>query len=76
MFFCKCEEETTIHLLHICRKTQAFWAQLTSHLKRHLNLPHLTPQSAILGFLNISDKDCLSTSFTLRETENIRSLKL
>ena len=21
-FFCKCEEETTIHLFHICRKTQ------------------------------------------------------
>ena len=55
--FCKCEEETTIHLFHICRKTQALWTQLTSHLNRHLNLPHLTPQSAIFGFLDISNKD-------------------
>ena len=56
-FFCKCGKETTIHLFHICRKTQALWTQLTSHLNRHLNLPHLTPQSAIFGFLDISNKD-------------------
>ena len=55
--FCKCEEETTIHLLYICRKTQASCTQLTSHLNGKLNLPHLTPQSAIFGFLNISNKD-------------------
>ena len=53
--FCKCEEEATIHSFHICRKTQALWTQLTSHLKRYLNLPHLTPQSAIFGFLGISN---------------------
>ena len=29
--------------------TQALWTQLTSHLNRHLNLPHLTPQSAIFA---------------------------
>ena len=58
-FFCKCEEKTIIHLLHICRKTQALWTQLTSHLNRRLNLPYLTPQSAILGFLDISNKDFL-----------------
>ena len=33
--------------------------QLTSHLSRHLNLPHLTPQSVIFGFLDISNKDYL-----------------
>ena len=42
--FCNCEEEITIHWFDICRKTQALWAQLTSHLNRYLNLPHLTPQ--------------------------------
>ena len=41
--FCKCEEETTIHLLHSCRKIQALWTKLSSHLNRHLNLPYLTP---------------------------------
>ena len=35
------------------------WMHLTSHLNRHLNLPHLTPQSAIFGFLYISNKDYL-----------------
>ena len=47
-FSCKYEEETTIHLFHICRKTQALWKQLTSHLNRHLNLSYLTPKCAIL----------------------------
>ena len=63
--FCKCEEQTTIHLFHICRKTQALWTQLTSHLNRHLNLPHITPQSAIFGFLDISNKDCLIVNHLL-----------
>ena len=63
--FCKCEEDTTIHLFHICRKTQALWMQLTSRLNRHLSFPHLTPQSAIFGFLNISDKDNLIVNHLL-----------
>ena len=41
--FCKCDEERTINLFHICRKTQALCTHLTSHLNRYLNLPHLTP---------------------------------
>ena len=57
--FCKCEEETTIHLFHICRKKQALWMQLISHLSRHLNLPHFTQQSDIFGFSDISNKDYL-----------------
>ena len=63
--FCKCEEETTIHLFHICRKTQALWTQLTSHLNRHLNLPYLTPQSAIFAFLDISNKAYLIVNHLL-----------
>ena len=65
MFFYKCDEEATIHLFHICRKTQALWAQLTSHLNRHHNRPHLTPQSAIFGFLDISSKDYLIVNHLL-----------
>ena len=64
--FSKCEEETTIHLSHICRKTQALRTQLTSHLKRHLNVPHLTPQSATFDFLIISNKDYLIISHLLQ----------
>ena len=36
-----------------------------SHLNTHLNLPHLTPQSAILSFLDISDKDYLIVNYLL-----------
>ena len=75
--FCKCEEETTIHLFHICKKI--LWMQLTSHLNRDLNLPHLIPQSAIFGFLDISNKNFLIVNHLLllfkyyiyKETENI-----
>ena len=44
---------------------QALWRQLTSHLNRHLNLPHLTPQSAIFGFFDISNKDNLIVNHLL-----------
>ena len=64
-FFCKWEEETSIHLFHICRKTQASWMQLTSYLNRHLNLPHLSPQSAIFCFLGVSNKDYLIVNYIL-----------
>ena len=63
--FCKCEEETTIHLFHNCRKTQALWTQLTIHLNRNFNLPHVTSQNAIFGFLDISNKDYLIVNHLL-----------
>ena len=62
---CKREEETIIHLFHCCRKTQALWTQLTSHLNRHLNLPYLPPKSVIFGFLDISNKDYLIVNHLL-----------
>ena len=53
--FYKCEEETTIHLFHICKNASILDA-VTSHVNRHLNLLHRTPQSVIFGFFNISNK--------------------
>ena len=41
------------------------WAQLTSYLNGHLNLLHLTPQSAIFGFSDISNKDYLIVNHLL-----------
>ena len=52
-------------MFHIYRKTQALWTQLTSHLNRHPNLPHLLPESAIFGFLDISNKDHLIVNHLL-----------
>ena len=48
-----------------CRKTQALWTQLTSNLTRDLNLPHVTPQSAIFGFLAFSSKGFLFVNHLL-----------
>ena len=84
-FFLEMWRRDKYRLFHICRKMQASWTQLTSQLNRHLNLPHLTPQTVIFGFLDISRKDYLiakhlllylSTTFTMQETKNIWSLKL
>ena len=44
---------------------QALWTNLTSNLNRHLNFPHLTPQSAIFSFLDISNKDYLIVNHLL-----------
>ena len=52
-------------MFHICGKTQALWTQLISHLNRHLNLSHLTPQSAIFVFLDISNKNYLIVNHLL-----------
>ena len=66
MLFCKSgKEKGTINLFHICRKTQVLWTQLTSHLNGHFNLPYLIPQSAIFGFLNISNQGFLVVNHLL-----------
>ena len=44
---------------------QALWTQLTSHLNGHFNLTHLTPESAIFGFLDISNKGYLNVNHLL-----------
>ena len=44
---------------------QALWTQLTSHVNRYINLPHFTPQSAIFGILDISNKDYLIVNHLL-----------
>ena len=81
--FCKCEEETTIYFFYIYRKTQALWTQLIFHLKGHLNLQHLTPQSAFFGFLDNSNKDYLIVNhflllfkYCIYNARDIWSLKL
>ena len=52
-------------MFYIRRKTQALCTQLTSYLNRHLNLPHLTPQSVIFDFLDICNKDYLIVNHLL-----------
>ena len=50
--FCKAEEKTYIHLFYRCRKTSILWRQLQEFFSTALDLPSISPQSAIFGFLD------------------------
>ena len=49
--FCNQEDETIIHLFANCSKIKTLWNSLKEFFKDTFNLPSLTPQSAIFGFL-------------------------
>ena len=54
--FCKIIEETPVHLFYKCIKTKLLWDQLKDFISNEtLSFPSLTPQSAILGHINLSD---------------------
>ena len=50
--FCKAQDETFIHLPYICRKTSFLWTQLQEVFSTALDLPSISPQSAIFSFLD------------------------
>jgi len=55
--FCKSEDETPLHLFFECTLTQNLWKQLSSFSRQRLNIPTLTPQSAIFGFYEPQNKN-------------------
>ena len=50
--FCKVEDETYIYLFYSCRKTSILWRQLQEFFSTALDLPSISPRSAIFGFLD------------------------
>ena len=50
--FCNLKNETSYHLFYECSHTNSLWNQLRHFLSNSLNIPPLTPQSAIFGFIN------------------------
>ena len=60
-YFCREQNETSIHLFCQCKVTLDFWSNLQAWLKSILNLPDLTPGSALLGKL-----DCDTTGTNTR----------
>ena len=46
---CRDENETTWHLFSQCKVTIHHWRSLRTWLKPSINLPDLTPESALLG---------------------------
>ena len=59
--FCKAEDETYIHLFYRCRKTSIFWRQVQEFFSTAPDLPSISSQSAIFGFLD----DTLEHKFLL-----------
>ena len=49
--FCSLEEDTPMHIFYSCNHTQIFWEILKYYIQNNLDLPSLTSQSAILGFI-------------------------
>ena len=47
--FCHTEAETTLHVFHKCSVTKILWNQLLLFLET--DLPDLTPQAALFGFI-------------------------
>ena len=54
--FCKMIEDTPLHLCYNCIKTKLLWDQWKELISNEtLSFPSLTPQSAILGHIDLSD---------------------
>ena len=57
--FCKGEDETYIHLFYRSRKTSTLWRQHKEFFSTALDLPCISPQCAISGFLDDASEDKL-----------------
>ena len=51
-FFYNVKDETPYHLFYKCSHTISLWNRLGHFLSNSLNIPLLTPQNAIFGFIN------------------------
>ena len=50
-FFCDIHDEIPLHLFYECVSAQNIWNQLRLYLADKIDLPVLTPESVILGFV-------------------------
>ena len=55
-FICHSNDNTVAHLFWECVRVIQLWSQLRTFFSTDLNLPLLTPQTAIFGFLVETDK--------------------
>ena len=54
-YFCREQDETPLHLFCNCKVTLDYWSNLQAWLRPILNLPDLTPESALLGKLDFDN---------------------
>ena len=59
--FCREQNETLIHLFCNCKVTLDHWSNLQAWLRPILNMPDLTPESALLGKLEVEALKALFT---------------
>ena len=64
-YFCKKENETIIHLFHNCSCIKSLWNKVKNYFKNDVRLISLTPQIAILGYLNKNDETFLLQNIIL-----------
>ena len=57
--FCNSEEETPSHIFHDCTHTQNLWNQLQTYISQNLVISCLTPQSAMFGFIDTRQGNCV-----------------
>ena len=50
-FFCKSAEETAVHLFNSFSLSQSIWSQTQVLFSNYFTIPIISPESAILGFL-------------------------
>ena len=63
--FCNQEDETVIHFFANCSKSKTLCNSLKEFYKDTINLPSLTPQSAIFGFLQTDQELFLILNYLL-----------
>ena len=63
--FCNREEETILHTFYSCIFTKALWNDLKNSVEGFLQLPNLTPQSAMFDFLDINTNVYLISNHSL-----------
>ena len=63
--FCQSENETIAHLSFNCHVTSKVWSDLRVYFSSKLNIPPLTLQSAVIGFLDKCDENIFLNNILL-----------
>ena len=59
MLICHTKEETTFHIFFESCKIQSLWEEFRKYFHDDFSLPILLPQTALLGFLDFSEREYL-----------------
>ena len=63
--YCELHDETISHLFYNCIHTKKMWKEVQTYFSNRINLPHLTLQGALFGFLDATKEDYMLTNIIL-----------